>query len=397
MIRASKDNIPVGNPDYERRGQSVAEISPDSASDPGPKSEMNSVMAPSSELPPSTDRSDVPNFWFPFARAHKRMEVGGWARQINMSDLPISTTIAGVNMRLIAGAIRELHWHQANEWAIMLYGKARITCVDSEGRNYIQDLKEGDLWYFPSGFPHSIQGLGPDGCEFLLVFDDGKFSENETLLISDWMDHVPVDVLAKNFGFPPSAFNKIPEKELYIFPGKITKSLEEDKKLSTGPAGEMDLPLTYPLYDQKPTVETAGGTARVVDSKNFPASATIAAALVTLKPGALRELHWHPNADEWLYIIKGKGRISVFAGVGRARTMDFDAGDVGYIPKSQGHYIENTGDTDLTFLEMFKSSYYASVSLSSWMGLVPPELVQAHTGLSAEWIAKLPKTQKVIV
>lgn len=391
------DRLPVGNPNNDRRGQSVFEVSPDSLSDPGPKNKTNIAMAPSSENPPSTDRGDVQNFWFPFSRAHKRIQEGGWARQVTIQDLPISTTIAGVNMRLVAGAIRELHWHQASEWAIMLYGNARITVVDPEGRSFINDLKEGDLWYFPSGYPHSIQGLGPDGCEFLLVFDDGEFSENETFLISDWMAHTPVEVLEKNFGLSKAAFEPIPQKELYIFPSEVTKTLEEDIKSCKSPAGKVPSSFSYSLYDQTPTVKTKGGEARVVDSSNFPVSTAIAAALVTLQPGGMRELHWHPNADEWLYFISGEGRLTVFAAVGHARTMDFVAGDVGYIPKSMGHYIENTGKTELRFLETFKSSYYASIGLSSWMGLIPPELVQAHTNMSMEAIRSLPRVQQVIV
>lgn len=397
MKNRVEERLPVGNPNNERRGESVTTISPESATDPGPKYSVASELAPSSELPPSTDRGDVPNFWFPYSRSHKRMQEGGWARQITVNDFPISTTIAGVNMRLIAGAIRELHWHQASEWAIMLYGNARITVIDPQGRTFVDDLTEGDLWYFPSGYPHSIQGLGPDGCEFLLIFDDGKFSENETFLISDWMAHTPVEVLSKNFGLPISAFENIPQKELYIFPGKITKSLEEDLKAATGPAGQVPESFSYSLYKQQPNVSTQGGEARVVDSNNFPVSKAIAAALVTVHPGGLREMHWHPNADEWLYVISGKARITLFAAVGKARTMDFNAGDIAYIPQSMGHYIENTGDTDLRFLETFRSSYYASISLSDWMSHTPPELVEAHTHLSSKSLAAIPKKQVVIM
>ncbi|WP_068469836.1 cupin domain-containing protein [Candidatus Protochlamydia phocaeensis] len=396
-MKKSTEPLPTGNPDNERRGFDLAEINPESATDPGPKNPLERDLAPSSEMPPSTDRGDVPNFWFPFSRSNKRLQEGGWARQVTVSDLPISTTIAGVNMRLIAGAIREMHWHQASEWAIMLYGHARITCIDPQGRSFVNDVKEGDLWYFPSGYPHSIQGLGPDGCEFLLIFDDGQFSENETFLISDWMAHTPVDILAKNFGWTPYDLNNIPQRELYIFPGTVSKSLEEDIQLAAGPAGSVPQSFSYSLYDQKPNVSNQGGEARVVDSNNFPISTQIAAALVTLCPGAMRELHWHPNADEWLYIISGKGRITVFSAVGRARTMDFGAGDVGYIPKSMGHYIENTGDTDMRFLETFKSSYYASISLAEWMALTPPELVEAHTNIKADLLSKIPKKQVVIV
>lgn len=387
----------VGNPGFVRMGTSAVEVSPESASDPGPKNPIASMQAPSSELAPSTDRGDVPNFWFPFSRAHKRLEEGGWARQVTVRDLPISTEIAGVNMRLIAGGIRELHWHQEAEWAIMLYGHARITSIDAEGRSFVKDVKEGDLWYFPSGFPHSIQGLGPDGCEFLLIFDNGNFSEDGTFLLTDWMAHTPVEVLEKNFGLPKSAFANIPQNERYIFPGTVSKTVEADKINAMGPKGVVPQPFSYSLYDQTPNVVTKAGEARIVDSHNFPISNNIAAALVKVHQGGLRELHWHPNADEWLYFIHGKARLTLFAGVGRARTMDFDAGDVGYIPKSMGHFIENMGDQDLIFLEVFKSSYYASISLASWMSHTPIELVASHTNMRPEDLQKIPKKQQVLV
>ena len=95
----------------------------------------------------------------------------------------------------------------------------------------------------------------------------------------------------------------------------------------------------------------------------------IAAALVEIEPGGMRELHWHPNADEWQYYLEGQGRMTVFASGGKARTFDYQAGDVGYVPFAMGHYIENTGEETLTFLEMFRSDHFADVSLSQWMAL----------------------------
>jgi oxalate decarboxylase/phosphoglucose isomerase-like protein (cupin superfamily) len=59
---------------------------------------------------------------------------------------------------------------------------------------------------------------------------------------------------------------------------------------------------------------------KIIDSKIFSVT-PISAAIVTLKPGGLRELHWHPNADEWQYYISGKGRMTVFA----ARSGNVDA------------------------------------------------------------------------
>src|ERR1700736_5601806 len=174
--------------------------------DPGPRNVVRDTQNPDLLVPPATDHGTLPNLRFSFADAHMRLETGGWTRQVTVRELGISKNIAGVNMRLNAGGVRELHWHKAAEWAYMLYGKARITAVDQDGRNFADDVGVGDLWYFPAGIPHSIQGLEPDGCEFLLVFDDGSFSEDNTFLISDWFKHVPSDVLAKNFGVSASAF-----------------------------------------------------------------------------------------------------------------------------------------------------------------------------------------------
>jgi oxalate decarboxylase len=176
-----------------------------SASDPGPTNPALDAANPDSNSPVPTDAGAVTTFKYPFSFAHKRLQEGGWSREVTQRELSISTTLAGVDMRLTAGGVRELHWHSAAEWALMLYGTARITCIDADGKSFVTDIKENDLWFFPPGIPHSIQGLAPDGCEFLLVFDDGNFSEYETVLLSDWMAHTPPEVLAKNFGVSQSA------------------------------------------------------------------------------------------------------------------------------------------------------------------------------------------------
>jgi oxalate decarboxylase len=150
------------------------------------------------------------------------------------------------------------------------------------------------------------------------------------------------------------------------------------------------------MLAQQP-IKTNSGTVRITDARVFPASKTISAALVEVQPGAMREMHWHPNTDEWQYYIEGQARMGVFAASGQARTFDFMAGDVGYVPFAMGHYIENTGKTPLRFLEIFKSSYYADVSLNQWLALTPPELVKAHLKLDPQALAGLHKEKFPVV
>ena len=361
--------------------QSARPGSDRSKSDPGPANPAVDAQNPSGSNPPATDAGGVPTFKYPFSFSHKRLHEGGWSREVTVRELPISQTMAGVDMRLTAGGVRELHWHTAAEWAYMLYGSARITAIDADGKSFVADVKESDLWYFPTGIPHSIQGLNPDGAEFLLVFDDGSFSEFATVLLSDWMAHTPKDVLAKNFGVPQSAFQKLPAKELFIFQSQVPGPLEADQKAAAGTRGLSSSDFAFRTTQLPVTKRTKGGEVRIVDSSQFKVSKNVAAAIVTVHPGGIRELHWHQNADEWQYYFAGKGRMTVFATGGRARTMDFETGDVGYVQQTLPHYIENTGDTDLKFLEMFRSSFYQDLSLSEWLTHTPPELVMAHLNI----------------
>jgi oxalate decarboxylase len=310
-------------------------------------------------------------------------------------ELPISKKMAGVEMRLISGGIRELHWHVGAEWAYMTSGTARITAVDTNGRAFVDDFGPGDLWLFPGGIPHSIQGLGPDGCQFLLVFNDGNFNEFETFLLTDWMHHTPKEVLAKNFNVPESSFNSVPSRELFIFPRGLPRPLAEEQKEVYEGSGPVPDSYSFLASKMGPTKVTAGGSVKIVDRKNFPAT-NIAAAIVTLKPGGLRELHWHPNEDEWQYYVSGQGRMTVFTAGSHARTMDFETGDVGYIGRSQPHYIENLGNTDLVFLEVFPAPEYQDISLTEWLAHVPSRLVDQHIGTGEDFVRKLPKKETVI-
>ena len=361
----------------------------------GPKNPTLAAQAQDSVFPPVTDAGGQPPFKYPFALSHRRIESGGWTRQVTVRDFPMSKKMAGVEMRLISGGVRELHWHVSSEWAFMTAGSARITAVDHKGRAFVEDVKEGDLWLFPGGVPHSIQGLSENGCQFLLVFDDGNFNEFETFLLTDWLHHTPGEVLAKNFGVPASTFDNVPPREKFIFPNELPRSLAEEKKQvyeANGP-----VPNSYAFYasEMEPTKVTAGGSVKIVDRSNFPATG-IASAIVTLKPGGLRELHWHPNADEWQYYVKGAGRMTVFAAGGHARTMDFQAGDVGYIDQSLPHYVENTGDADLVFLEVFPAAEYQDISLAEWLAHTPSRLVNGHIGTGEDFLNKIVRKETII-
>jgi oxalate decarboxylase len=362
------------------------------ATDPGPRNLELDRQNPDVFTPPETDSGSLPNMKFSFGMAHNRLEEGGWAREVTVRELPVSKSMAGVNMRLDSGVVRELHWHKEAEWAYILQGHVRFTVVDADRNVFVDDLKAGDVWLVPAGIPHSIQGL-EGGCEFLLVFDDGNFSENETLLITEFMAHMPPSVVAKNFGIGAEHFANIPKSEKYIFRMPVPGALDTVRKQL--PDSPPPLPFTWHASDH-PAAPYPGGSIKVIDAKQFPET-SLSALVIELEAGGLRELHWHPDADEWQYYLEGEARMTVFDATSKARTFNFREGDVGFVPRTMGHYIENIGATTMRCINVFNKPIYKDVSLNNWMALSPPDLVRGHLNLDDVAMKALRRDRRPIV
>ncbi|KAL8833817.1 MAG: hypothetical protein Q9170_004077 [Blastenia crenularia] len=344
----------------------------------------------------STDSGVVPNLKWSFSDSKMRLFPGGWVREQVITDLPASHDIAGAQLHLTKGAIRELHWHRVAEWAYLYQGSVRVSAVDEHGENQVDDLQVGDIWYFPKGQAHTIQAtiMYPNG--FLLA---GNFDVlGTTFNVDDWIAHTPKSILARNFGVNESVFNDLPTPDPYIFKGTEPSSTEPD---ISNPNGKLEGNSSYTYHLSQEEIVPApgrGGTIAIVDSRNFPISTTVAAAVVTLEPGGLREMHWHPNAEEWLYFHKGKARATVFLGGATARTFDFTAGDTAVFPDNSGHYVENTSKNEtLVWIELYKSERVADVSLTQWLALTPPDIVANTLKIPLNVVKGLKKEKQLLL
>ncbi|KAK3938023.1 RmlC-like cupin domain-containing protein [Diplogelasinospora grovesii] len=367
--------------------------------DPGPRTYEYEKLNPDLYAPPGTDTGDVPNAMWPMGLSHNRAGTGknaGWARQQNTEVLPIAKAMAGVDMRLAPNAYRELHWHTASEWALVLKGCTRVAAVNDEGQSFTDDVCAGDVWFFPAGVPHSIQALD-QGVEFLLVFDNGDFSEDGTFLVSELFLRNPIEVLSKDLRADTSAFDNIPQEQLYIFNGTpAPKNISEQNTTSSAGAITGSNSYTYHWSLQEPYT-VPGGSVKILDPLTFPVAKMFSAALVVVQPGAMREIHWHTTSDEWSFFLQGSGRITVFSAPASSRTFDFTAGGVGYIPAANSHYVENTGTEDLVFLEVLQAPKFSDVSVAQWLALTPKQVVKDHLNLPDSVIDNLPKEKPLIV
>ena len=339
--------------------------------------------------PPEEKHSEqLENFKFNIENQKGWVGDAGSAKEATVAEFPVSQSIAGVSMRLQPGAIRELHWHAlAAEWAYVLEGRCRATVISPNGQAEISEFEPGDTWYFPRGHGHALQAMGPGECHFLLGFDNGHFSEFGTFSITDWIARTAPHILSRNLGLPEAACAQFPKKEVYIGPGKVpAQALEQFRNTDLQPS---QLAHKFRLDALAPRV-LEGGEERIVSSREFPIQTSLTAVRMDLKPGAMREMHWHPHADEWQYYVKGSARVTIFGSHGRVRTEEFTPGHVAFIKQGYGHYIEQTGDEPTRILILFNSGVYEEISLSAWLGGNPGSLLADNFGVSKEVVDRLP-------
>lgn len=338
---------------------------------------------------PLLSGKELPTFKFALEKSEGKVIGKSYGKEATVTQLPISKGIAGVSMRLEPGAMRELHWHAtAAEWAFVVEGRVRTTVIDPEGYAETNDFDPGDVWYFPRGHGHMLQCLGNQPCHFILIFDNGYFSEFGTFSITDWIGHTPKALLAKSFGLPEAAFDTIPKEEVYFARGPVPPE-------ATMPPlqGWKQPPQThkYRLLSQPPRRVFKGGRDWRVDSIQFPISRTITGVVLDLDPGALRELHWHPTADEWQYVIEGHASVTLFGSHGRYRIEQLEKGDVGYIPQGYGHSIENVGKSMARILIGFNTGIYATIDLSQWIAGNPADVLATNFAQPPEVFESFPK------
>ncbi len=207
------------------------------------------------------------------------------------------------------------------------------------------------------------------------------------------MGHTPKHLLAKNLGLPESAFDGFPKQEVSIARGPVPPT-----SIPANLQGSLKTPEThkYRVLAQEPHSLHKGGREWRIDSTRFPISKTITGVILDLEPGGLRELHWHPTADEWQYVIDGKVSVTLFGSHGRYRIETLNQGDVGYIPQGYGHSIENIGESTCRVLIGFNTGHYAAIDLSMWLAGNPVDVLATNFSKPASLFEKFPRDRVFI-
>jgi oxalate decarboxylase len=318
---------------------------------------------------------------------------GGWARDVTTKGLPIATDIAGAHLYLNPGGVREMHWHNSAEWAYVLAGHCQVTVVDPEGETEVANYAPGDLWYFPKGHAHAIQTLGSEPCHAILAFDDGLYGEHGTFGLSDWMSRLDAGMLTQALGMPNEAAAKIPTGEVYIRQGEVIA--RNSPQANAVQVLDQTRTHRFRLMEHKPRVTSSRGTIHVASAREYPISTTITGVVTRLKVGAIHAPHWHPNANEWHYVAKGRTRVTLFAPDKRMAVAELSPGDCAYIPRGCGHSVQNIGTEECEIVGALDNPTYSEALLSDWLAKVPRQLLANNLGVSGDIFANAGKRRSI--
>ena len=319
---------------------------------------------------PALAGKELPTFKFALEKSKGKVIGNSYGKEATVKQLPISKGIAGVSMRLEPGAMRELHWHAtAAEWAFVIEGRVRTTVIDPQGYAETNDFDPGDVWYFPRGHGHMLRmprrqalPLHPDLRQRLLL--RVRHVQHHRL-------DRPHAQGAAGEEFRPArvGLRRLPEGRGLLRPRAAAAGGAVDAAAGLeAAAGDAQIPPAGAAAARDLSRAAASGGSI---PRRFPISKTITGVILDLEPGALRELHWHPNADEWQYVIEGEVSVTLFGSHGRYRTEQLQKGDVGYIPQGYGHSIENVGDKPRRILIGFNAGIYETIDLSQWVAANP--------------------------
>lgn len=326
-------------------------------------------------------------------RAPRKSFPGGSIQEQSATDFPASPTMASSLITLITGGVRGFHWHRGGaEYGTVLDGEILLTILDDQNRQENVTVSKGDVYYVPKGFGHSLACLGSTECKVLAVYDRGDTVESNALQMKDWIATQRSDILTKLLGVPGDELKKAADGVSLI---SLGEPLTPGMIALRGILQPVVNSFAYKMTELAP-VTYSGGSFVQASIDQFANSRTMVGAFTRLKPGAVREPHWHPNADEWDFVLQGRARVTVFDGATSVGEVEIGPGQISFLPRYQAHAVETIGSEDFYLYSVFNDDTFQAIDLTPAMMTIPGPILGPTLGLSPSVTAKLPADPRFI-
>jgi oxalate decarboxylase len=307
---------------------------------------------------------------------------GGSRLMVNADMCPALKTMALATLILNKGGVREPHWHpNADELIYCVEGRSLITLFSPQNMHDTFTLSKGEAAFFPKGYLHAIENLASGQSSFLLAYDNPR---PQDLDLSQSVASMSPHVLGAVFGAPDAKFKKLKAKDTFI------SRLAKPKTVKSS----IPNPNKFDLERINPQIDTKGGSARILNCKNFPKLEKLALFSLRIYKNGIREPHWHPNADELNYVISGKARLTILSPDGTKDHFELKVGQGSIIPAGYFHHIENIGKEELHMAVYFGNSNPDDIGLSGALSAYSNETLASVFSTDLQFFEKLHKFQE---
>lgn len=293
---------------------------------------------------------------------------GGSRLTLTSEEMPILNRLSLAVLTIAPGHSREPHWHpNAGELGYSLAGNCLMTVFSPGAQHDTFTLNPGDLSFVPKGYIHHIANVSDGEAKILLAYNHQL---PEDLDLSASLRAMSNHVLAATFGTDEKFFAGLKKGRDDVF---ITDKNSENKPAFPSIPNR----LKVNIEGINPQIISKGGSAKIANSYTLPTLEEIAMFSLRLSVNGVREPHWHPNANELNYVIKGRARVGIVS-----PGNEFDIGEVGpgegsFIPASYFHHIENIGDEEMQMAVFFSHSIPNDIGISGALSAYSNEQLAA--------------------
>lgn len=137
----------------------------------------------------------------------------------------------------------------------------------------------------------------------------------------------------------------------------------------------------FSLHNTAPQFSNPSGSKTSVNKSNFPILDRLSLYHLTINEGCFREPHWHANADELAYCLKGHALVTIFASGNQHNQFTIAEGEMFFVPSGQLHAIENIGTGPTELVICFSHEMPEDFGLSGFAGCLSPPVLANTWGL----------------
>lgn len=320
---------------------------------------------------------------FPLAKIQPQFSCQWGARtSASRANFPILDGMALYRLTLEPGGFREPHWHpNAHELAYCIKGETLVTVFSNANLHDVFTITEGEMFFVPSGYLHSIENTGSVPAEFVIAF---SHHDPEDFGMSGAVGCMNANVMGNTWNLPETAAKDVRYSPEDILIGPTTGRAEIPWQARFANHYKLS------LESMAPAIANEFGAVRTARKQFWPALEGLAMYSVRIQGNGMREPHWHPQTAEMGYVKRGKARMTVLSPGAKVETYNLSAGDMYFIPKAYPHHIENLGNEEIHFLIFFNNTMPEDIGYTGALAGWPRRIVAPTLGCTEQTLPQIP-------